>query len=274
MRGVLVSADLVPESTPSFTSFMVAGLIQHQLNSRLSNETIIEYVRERHFSGKISRLRGIYFFENEDLAQRPIDEKWGGHFKQDNLVELDLLPNGPVTRVDANWITYAPLLSDSRLDTSDLSWIAKYWDGQGYSDKPTWELIASGNAAVLTTSARAKAYEVVKRAFPESWDYIEMSRLAGEAGSYAGLITPFIRRLPSNSFSLDYAFLEAPLREASLIEKMSKHADWGRLANYMQTNIEKDMIVPNFLRWSQEFTVGAQETGALSLAIKSIHHIA
>jgi hypothetical protein len=274
MRGVLVSADQVPESTPSFASFMVAGLIQHQLNWRLNNETIIEYVRERDFPKRISRLRGIYFFENKYLAQRPIDEEWGGHFKPENLVELELYPNEPITRVDANWITYAPRLSNDRLDTSDLSWIARYWDGQSYSDKPTWELITSGEATVLTTSARAKAYEVVKLAFPESWEFIEMSRLAGEAGSYGGLVTPFIRRLPSDSFSLDYAFLESPFRDASLVEKITKHPDWGRLARYAQANIEKDLIVPNFLPWSQQFTVGVQETGALNLAIKSIHHSA
>lgn len=226
MRGVLVSADQVPQSNGSFVSFMLAGLIQSQLNWRLSNETIIEHIRNNDYSKSTSRLRGMYFFENRDLAQNAVNESWGGHFKLDNLVELELYPSGAVTRVDANWITHAPRTVDNRLDMSDLSWIKKYWDGHPYCDQPTWELIANGEAIILTTSARVRAYEVAKREFPLSWEFIEMSRIATEVGSQAGLTTPFIHGISANRFSLDYAFHVAPFGDAKVVARMTEHPDW------------------------------------------------
>ena len=155
MRGVLVSADRAPHSTPAFASFMIAGLFQYQCNQRLSNETVIEHARSQNFQNCISRLRGMYFFESQSSAQSAIDEKWGGHFRTENLVELELVTHGLITRVDAKWITYAPRVENGRLSLSDISWIKKYWSGEQYNDKPTWELIASSEALVLTASAKS-----------------------------------------------------------------------------------------------------------------------
>jgi len=195
MRGILVSVDRAPGPTRSFASYMLAGLIQNQSNWRMNNETIIEYVRGQRFPAKVSRLRGIYFFEHRDQAQKAIAQKWGGHFELNNLVELELYPDGDVTRVDANWITDAPRGDHGHLDTTDLTWINNYWNGDYKGSDPTWEIIAVGEATILTTAARERAYEVVKQEFPKSWEFVEMSRLASEVGSHGGLIAPLLQNL-------------------------------------------------------------------------------
>ena len=198
----------------------------------------------------------------------------GGHFQLDNLVELELYSQGDPTRVDANWITYAPRLESGRLDLSSSSWIRQYWTGQPYNDRPTWELIASGEALVLTTSTRARAYEVVKVEFPKSWEFIEMSRLATEIGALdAGLTTPFIQRIADNRFRLDYILFDNAFKDKSVVDKMTTHPDWSRLAEYARANIEKDLILPDFRPWCQEFKVSSFQANNLALAIQSVHHI-
>jgi hypothetical protein len=271
MRGVLVSVDRAPGPTRSFASFMMAGLIQHQSNWRLNNETIVEYVRTLRFDKKVSRLRGVYFFEDRGQAQKAIDQKWGGHFELSNLVELELYPQGEVTRVDANWITEAPRSPDGRLDTTDLTWIDKYWKGETKSDDPTWEIVASGEATVLTTAARKKAYEVVKREFPKSWEFIEMSRLASEVGSHGGLIVPLLQSLGNGSLRLSYILFDEAFKDKAVVEKMSKHPDFPRLAAHARKNIESDLIAPDFRPWWQDFKLGIQGPIEASFVINSIH---
>lgn len=146
MRGILVSADKVPEVPQSCASFMFASLIQSELNWRLHNEIIIDHVRVERYAKQISRLRGIYFFESEALARRAVH--WRGHFNLRNLVELELYPLGNVTRVDASWISDAPLRIDGRLDLGNLEWIDEYWRGYPKNDTPVWEVIAQGTAVV------------------------------------------------------------------------------------------------------------------------------
>jgi hypothetical protein len=173
MRGVLIAVDSL-RTPESFVSFMFSGIIQNQDNRRLNNEIIIESVRARRFPHLTSRLRGLYFFDDLAIAQQAVSQKWGGHFIAKNLVELDLHNDGDLTRVDANWITDAALLSDGRLNPSDLSWIEKYWSGDPKNSSPTWELISGGFAVVPNERVRRRAYAVVQREFPRSWIFIEM----------------------------------------------------------------------------------------------------
>jgi hypothetical protein len=271
-RGVLVSADHAPDATEAYASFMVAGLIQHQCNWRLSNETIIEHFRGRYYSNRVSRLRGMYFFSSQAQAQRAIEEKWGAHFRTENLVELTLASSGEVTRVDANWISSAPLRDDGRLDTSNISWIEKYWSGEPYNDEPSWELIAVGEARVVTSASKERAIEVVKREFPRSWEFMEMSRLAADVGSHGGLTTPFIRRVSDSRFRLDYIFFDGDFKNKDVIDKMTRHPDWKHLLDYARAHIQEDLILPDFRPWCQEFSLGLQDAENLNVMIASVHH--
>ena len=114
----------------------------------------------------------------------------------------------------------------------------------------------------------------LKREFPKSWEFIEMSRIATEVGAlHGGLTTPYLIKLADNRFRLDYIFFDEPFKDKAVVEKMTKHPDWGRLAEYARANIEKDLIVPDFRPWSQEFEVSLFEANNLALSIESVHHI-
>lgn len=174
--------------------------------------------------------------------------------------------------MDANWISDAPLGVDGRLDPANLSWIENYWQGHSKNASPMWEIIANGTAVVLDSSVRGRAYELTQKAFPKCWEFIEMSRLAGEAGSDAGLTTPFLQRLNETTMRLGYVLYDGPFRDTEVVEKMKKHPDFGRLANYATANAASDLILPDFRPWWRDFQYGVQGLINLATPIISVHH--
>ena len=139
-RGTLVSAATVgaaPTDNARPVSMMFAGMIQQQANSRLNNELLIDMVRRQRHSHNVSRLTGMYFFA--DFSEAKVAESWGAHFRPENLGEFEIHTTSPLTRVDSNWITYAPRDAEGRLRASDLSWIDRYWAGEAHDDGPVWE---------------------------------------------------------------------------------------------------------------------------------------
>ena len=74
-------------------------------------------------------------------AKPKLAESWGAHFRPENLGDFEIHTTSPLTRVDSNWITYAPRDGEGRLRASDLSWIDRYWAGEAHGDGPVWETI-------------------------------------------------------------------------------------------------------------------------------------
>lgn len=71
MRGIMVSADHAsPSANQGFISFMQAGMIEHQNNARIFNESIIEGIRNVSFASRVSRMRGLYFFRRGRKTKR------------------------------------------------------------------------------------------------------------------------------------------------------------------------------------------------------------
>src|ERR1700730_6546084 len=92
MRGMMVSADHAsPSANQGFISFMQAGMIEHQNNARIFNESIIEGIRNVSFANRVSRIRGLYFFPSRAEAEARIgDRDWPRFFSAQNLLELEL----------------------------------------------------------------------------------------------------------------------------------------------------------------------------------------
>jgi hypothetical protein len=62
-------------------------------------------------------------------------------------------------------------------------------------------------------------------------------------------------------------------KDKLVVDKMTTHPDWSRLAAYARANIEKDLILPDFRPWCQELEVSSFQANNLALAIQSVHHI-
>ncbi len=260
VRGVLVSADCVAPNTPeanAFVSFMLAGMLQCEAKTRFYNESLIEEIRAKEFPEQISRLRGLYFFPTLDEAMAPIRQDWPGHFREHNLLELRLYPSRPITRADANWITYAKR-DDGRIDAHNLEWVRAYWRGETCpcGQAPVWELIAAGEAVVLDIGVRRRCYDRLRQQFPDSWVPIEMSHVAGEVGTRGGLIAPFIRRIDDEQAELGYVWRDAEFHDLAVIEAMKRHPGAGYLGQLLRETPEWKM--PDLRSHFRRFRLDAQ----------------
>jgi hypothetical protein len=273
MRGTMVSADYA--STPpirGFVSFMQAGMIESLNNRRIFNEFLIEQVRARFFEGRVSRMRGMYFFKSREQAEARIgDPAWPPYFQVENLLELRLYHDEPATDVDANWITFANIGEDGRISINDLQWVTQYWGGEPHNESPVWETLATGVAIVLDEQVRRRCFDYVKEVFPGSHIPILMARLASEAGTNGGLVAPFLLREDEKRVRLAYLWNDAEFHDLAVCEAIREHPDSGYLGRKMAEN--ETWLAPDFKPWGRVFQLGEQNTPGLpEFPIPSLHH--
>ena len=249
-RGVLVSAnaEYIPPNCP--VSMMFAGIVHNQNNARLHNELLIEKYRQLHFPHCNSRLTGMYFFEDHRFAERAYE--WGGHFSPEYLAELELFPSAPVSRHDANWVTFAPLDRSGKINNEE--WIKKYWSGEPFPEKdPVWELIAQGRAVICGIELRERAYKNISSRFPESVSILEVARIAAHVGSDLGQSSAWLSRKEDGSVNLSF-FLD--MRDADNPEFLQKVRFYTGPRNHKDLAVCGEYFrVPDFRKFKCQFLV-------------------
>lgn len=273
-RGALVSAQALTgrEDGNSFpVSIMLARMLLHQDNRRLHNELLIDAIRSQRHAHCVSRLTGVYFFTTREHAQAA--ESWGAHFRTENLAEVIVGATLPVTRVDANWITFARPRADGRLDGSNLSWIDRYWSGEAHGATPVWEVIVHGRAIVLGTDLRERAYRVLAERFPHALDALEVSRLAAAVDNDLFQTLALMRQVADARYRIDYCL---DVRSAGDRELIDRLAQYGGPKNIRDLQPGKETFgVPDLRPVSCEFTV-SQRFGSISTSnslVPAVHRI-
>jgi hypothetical protein len=136
----------------SHTKFFIALLKKHSDYGRPIRKEVSFTRRE---IGRLigrTRPRQRATFARAEAEARIDDPNWGvPYFSAKNLRELELYYETQPTIVDSNWIMFAPLGCNGRINTDDLSWIMRYWAGEPFNDCPVWELLANGVALILDT---------------------------------------------------------------------------------------------------------------------------
>ena len=142
-RGVLVCAP----NEPGFISVWTADLLAVGDPGRFHREAALESVRAAKFPDRVSRLRGMFCLTDEHSVTRACSWDIAGrtHFQRKYLAELSLAKAGPKRdRLDANWITNAPV--DSQGILTDATWIPKYWSGEPCpGHEPIWETLSTAD---------------------------------------------------------------------------------------------------------------------------------
>ena len=272
MRGMMVAADFASTPpNPEFVSFMLAGMVETLNSRRIFNEFLIERVRLSSFAHQISRIRGMFFFRSRSEAEARIgDPAWPPYFDSKNLLELELRHNEPFTDVDANWITFAPLAEDGRITIRDLEWVRRYWAGDRYNDRPVWERLARGVALVLDERVRRQCYQYLREMFPRSHIPILMARLASEAGTRGGLVTPFLLREDEKRVQLGYLWSDAEFHDPTIINAIKEHPDAPALGRMMAEN--ETWKSPDFRPWGRFFELREESIPGLAASqVPSLH---
>jgi len=110
-RGVLYPAEFFRKNKDGFyplglrsnTIFRFA-VGENNVNI-ISSEVMLEDVRRRYYPQQISRLTGMFAFQDAESAMQ--GRMWSlRHFEEEFLVELNVDPSCYYTLVDSNWFTY------------------------------------------------------------------------------------------------------------------------------------------------------------------------
>ena len=185
--GRLISVEESSSQGRTPMSSWMASLIKKNDVIWLHNEMIMETIRQAHFPSQISRLRGMYFFEDKETAIRASEEWHDGRFNLNNLAEVEFSPDSTITKVDHNWIYDNMRNAIDPTNESDTEWIYKYWRGETTERSPLWELLVKGKAqSVVGTGLRNRAYEAIRNKQPRTLGLLEISRVGWELDSHFG----------------------------------------------------------------------------------------
>ncbi|HVY78188.1 MAG TPA: hypothetical protein VG898_06755 [Solirubrobacterales bacterium] len=198
-RGEVVSASQTHEAALSFwtTRYLASVKGDATRARRYRAELALDAIRQRCHPTAISRLAGFYVFPDEETALRA-GQAWDGRFRPEHLVELALRPGARTSRHDSEWIA-------QRLEgQDDLGWAGDYFAGNALGGDPIWEILVDGRAVVLGTDLRRAAYDVVKKAWPQSLALLELARIGVELDSDLGLISPLLLQ-EGDRLRVDYA---------------------------------------------------------------------
>ena len=261
-RGVLVSAQTGHEYPNCPISVMMAGMLKSRNRTRLMNELEIEKVRQLRHSECVSRLTGMYFFEEQSSMESASD--WGGHFHPDYHAELGLFSDSTYSRHDANWITLAPLDTSGLIKSVD--WIDNYWAGEPYPNRnPVWELVVNGRAAVYGTALRERAYSKLKENFPLCVAILEVGRIAACIDSDLGQTSAWLIQASEKEYSLQY-FLD--MRDANNTDFLQRLKEYSGPKNYADISVGGDIFsTPDFRRFEENFTINEPFTKSFFVGV-------
>jgi hypothetical protein len=201
-RGVLVPA-LSNKEEKGWVSVMLAILIKNEKSFRIKNEQIIEAIRLERYPNTVSRITGLFYFEDRDNAERAA-RAWR-IFKSENLTQIELNESDKRTsRFDSNWYTYAPRDTEGVFLGQDIAWVDRYLSGEAMPTKqPIWECVTESRITVLNDELRERSCAVVSEKFPESLALFELARAAAQGNFDIGNITAFLR-MDKNKYFLDW----------------------------------------------------------------------
>jgi hypothetical protein len=181
-RGLLNSPDIAT-ANPGQLSWFLIDILKRGLASTLRREGVLEGYRIKEFPQDVSRLKCVYAHPTIDAAKR--SEYGLGKFRNENLVAISPATNEfRADLFDGQWIT--------DFDSLPVDTARRYWSGE-HTPTPHLEYLLSGRFYILGTAVRKRAYQTIKRVWPNALALLELSRLAAEFGSDFGSISPSLQ---------------------------------------------------------------------------------
>lgn len=193
-RGLFSTSDNVNVAYKnSLLSIMTVGLLTNSSLDRFKSELVIELIRAKKFPNCVSRLKGIFVFDEIESISRFWEcNNWGGHFSDKYLSDVGVATNRS-TRVDSNWIAYI-VDKNGRLNENCEELIENYWQGKVFpGKKPIWERIIEGHITVWSANIRQEACKNILSIDPEANNLLTYSSLCANIGSMDGQVYPIFQ---------------------------------------------------------------------------------
>lgn len=266
-RGLLISPYPIQYEDDFHPSIMMANTIYTNNNVKLVNELLFESVRVREYPLKVSRLKCIYVFNDEDSILKATE--WKNHFCTTNLVEVGIESRN-ITKADANWITYADRLESGIIKEDYIPSIQCYWNGEPFPNKePQWEYLLDGRAIIYGTELRERAYKFIQKRMPDALEILEIARIGAILNSNIGHIIPHIERITPNKFKLVYLMDFKDATNEAFLQRW-KNYDGPKNHKDLYKNIHKPyFITPDLSDFTAEFSL--TESNLYNFSYLKIH---
>ncbi|WP_172730128.1 hypothetical protein [Neorhizobium tomejilense] len=245
VKGWVASTGIVAgDERDAFISFNMAGLLSASGFGRLVTEIEIERVRRQYYPHQVSRLTGLFVFDDVDsVAQTWSEQSWGGHFDTKYLTDVGVAANR-YSRVDANWITRM-MDQDANLVEGTLEMIHSYWGGVAAPYvEPVWECIVEGWVTVWGRQIKLGALAEIQKYWPSSVKLLEYAGNAAALRSLDGAIYPHAK-LVNKELSVEYYIRRVDAKRPEFSEQLGTfmRARDGRQCFFTS---ETDLVTPDF----------------------------
>ncbi len=219
-RGIFHSPDCLDASERGFAiSVSMASMLANSSVERLIAEFKLEGVRQHCYPHQVSRLRGLFVFDEiESMANLWENNNWGGHFIDEYITDIGVSCRKS-SRVDSNWIGDI-VDQNGKLKPLWEYCAHRYWSGVAHPNKePIWERIIEGAIIVWSMDAKQEALRDIKAVWPDSLGLLSYSINCAHYGSIDGEVFPGWRRT-ENGISLVYTMRFAESRSPGFIQSL------------------------------------------------------
>lgn len=222
VRGVFNSPSCLPESKQNnLLSVSMATMLLNDTADRLVSELWLDDIRNKHYPNNVSRLRGIFVFDDLDSLSKLWEKNnWGGHFNGEYLTDVGVAADKS-SRLDSNWIS--EIIDDA--GKLLLGWEAaahSYWQGRPHPEKePIWERIVEGTITVWSSDSKEVALKEIQAIWPQSLNLLRYAILCAGYCSFDGQTFPILLT-KSDRIELVYCLRMVQRSDVDFIDALNK----------------------------------------------------
>lgn len=241
---------LPPSERPGALSFGMADILRSENTARAAAEFRLEHFRRMYFPDSVSRLSGIFLFDDIDsAAQVWEDDAWCGHFKPEYLTDVGVSADGSC-RVDANWITRMRDANNNLVDGWEMM-AEQYWSGQPASRQPIWERIIEGWVTIWGLDLKTRALKEIQTFWPQSLPLLAVAANSAAIGSCDGASVPYAVR-KGELLEISYYLRMVDAMDPEFCERLGQFLKTGGERVCRLGPLDENLYLPDFSCYSFE----------------------
>lgn len=251
VRSNFYSPSRLPHSErPGALNFSMADLLRSENIARAAAEFRLEYFRRTHFSDSVSRLTGIFVFDDIDSAAQVWEnDAWSGHFNPNYLTDVGVSADSS-SRLDANWITMMRDQNNILVEGWETM-AARYWSGEPASHQPIWERIIEGWVTIWGLDLKTRALEEIQKFWPQSLPLLAIAANSAAIGSGDGATIPFAIR-KGELLQISYYLRMVDAKDPEFCKQLEKFLKTGGDRVCRLGPVGENLVLPNFSCYSFE----------------------
>ncbi|HDN2510742.1 TPA: hypothetical protein P1K35_000894 [Providencia rettgeri] len=244
--GGIEGSSITPMQTYSALSVWqynkLHSLIVRSDKRPYENELKMEKFRHDNFRNKVSRLKGLYFFESKENAIKIRNHLRWNWLRDEDLAEVDFY-----YKEDEHISFYDSLWIDSEMSEESMN---GYFSGKTRFESPATEILAYGKGVIKNDELVCKARNKILNLYPKSIDIIDSAKLIFDTyfkGSIWAQETDFSAYNPAYSM---FWFHQDENGKAKISSIMNTHP----FEKYGFLHRSDDVLFPDFQQYFLNFT--------------------